>query len=147
ANKADTMIFLMAGEQLIGAKQNRVLNASLMIGSHTVLPIPVSCVEAGRWAYRSRHFGSHGTSSHYTLRHKMSKQVTKGYRARRTPSSDQGEVWSEVSRKLSAMGSHSATAALDQAYEDTRIRLDDMLGQVRVPEGCCGAVFAFGGRI
>jgi hypothetical protein len=147
SNKSDTMIFLMAGEQLIGAKQNRVLNASLMVGGRTVLPIPVSCVEAGRWAYRSPRFGSHGTSSHSLLRHKMSKQVTMSYRSAGTPSSDQGEVWNEVSRKLSAMGSHSPTAALDQAYEDTRVRLDDLLGQVRVPEGCCGAVFAFSGRI
>jgi hypothetical protein len=77
----------------------------------------------------------------------MSKSVAKSYRDAGRPSSDQGEVWSEVSRKLVAMGSHSATAALDQAYEDTRVRLDDLLGQVRVPEGCCGAVFAFGGRI
>jgi hypothetical protein len=147
SNKSDGMVFLMAGEQLVGAKQNRVLNASLMVAGHTVLPIPVSCVEAGRWAYRSRAFGSHGTSSHSHLRHKMSKSVTHAYRAGGKPSSDQGEVWTEVSRKLGAMGSHSDTAALAQAYEDTRVRLDDMLGQVRVPEGCCGAVFAFGGRV
>jgi hypothetical protein len=146
-NKSDGMVFLMAGEQLIGAKQNRVLNASIMVGGRTVLPIPVSCVEAGRWAYRSRSFGSHGTSSHSALRHKMSKSATAAYRAAGRPSSDQGEVWTEVSRKLAAMGSHSSTAALDQAYEDTRVRLDDMLGQMRVPEGCCGVVFALGGRI
>jgi hypothetical protein len=77
----------------------------------------------------------------------MSKSATAGYRAAGRPSSDQGEVWTEVSRKLGAMGSHSPTAALDQAYEDTRVRLDDLLGQVRVPDGCCGAVFAFGGQI
>jgi hypothetical protein len=147
ANKSDSMVFLMAGEQLIGAKQNRVLNASIMVGGHTVLPIPVSCVEAGRWAYRSRSFGSHGTSSHSALRHKMCKSVTQSYRLAARPASDQGEVWTEVSRKLGAMGSHSPTTALDQAYEDTRVRLDDLLGQVRLPEGCCGAVFAFGGRI
>jgi hypothetical protein len=147
SNKSESMVFLMAGEQLIGAKQNRVLNASIMVGGHTVLPIPVSCVEAGRWAYRSRSFGSHGTSSHSALRHKMSKSVTHSYRVAGRPSSDQGEVWDEVSRKLGAMGSDSPTAALNQAYEDTRVRLDDMLGRVRVPEGCCGAVFALGGKI
>src|SRR5262249_33858973 len=54
SNRADRMVFLMAGEQLIGAKQNRVLNASIMVGALTELPISVSCVEAGRWAYRSR---------------------------------------------------------------------------------------------
>src|SRR5262249_52735467 len=74
ANQADTLAFLMAGEQLVGAKQNRVLNASIMVAAKTTLPIPVSCVEAGRWAYRSRHFGSGGTTSHSYLRHQMAKQ-------------------------------------------------------------------------
>ncbi len=32
-NKGDTMAFLMAGEQLAGGKQNRVLNASIMVGA------------------------------------------------------------------------------------------------------------------
>ena len=45
-NKGDTMAFLMAGEQLAGGKQNRVLNASIMVGARTELPLPVSCVEA-----------------------------------------------------------------------------------------------------
>jgi hypothetical protein len=33
-NKGDKMLLLMAGEQLIGAKQNRVLNASIMVAAH-----------------------------------------------------------------------------------------------------------------
>ena len=60
-NKGDTMAFLMAGEQLAGGKQNRVLNASIMVGARTELPLPVSCVERGRWAYRSAQFGSTGS--------------------------------------------------------------------------------------
>jgi len=35
-NKGDKMLLLMAGEQLIGAKQNRVLNASIMVAAHNV---------------------------------------------------------------------------------------------------------------
>jgi hypothetical protein len=147
SNRADRMVFLMAGEQLIGSKQNRVLNASIMVAAHTDLPIPVSCVEAGRWAYRSRTFASGGSSSHSYLRAQMSKQVTHSYRAAGRPASDQGEVWREVDRKLAKMGSHSNSLALHQAYEDHQVRLSDVLGQLTVPEGCCGAVFAFGGRI
>src|SRR5262245_49563303 len=30
-NKGEELVFLMAGEQLVGAKQNRVLNASIMV--------------------------------------------------------------------------------------------------------------------
>jgi hypothetical protein len=46
-NKGDTAAFLMAGEQLAGGKQNRVLNASILVPAQSELPIPVSCVERG----------------------------------------------------------------------------------------------------
>jgi hypothetical protein len=146
-NKADQRVFLMAGEHLIGAKQNRVLNASILVAGKTELPIPVSCVEAGRWGYRSFKFSSGGSSSHSYLRAKMAKQVHGSYRAEGTPTSDQGEVWDEVSRKLHKMGSASPSSALHQAYEDQQNRLNDVLGQVKAPEGCSGAAFAFSGRI
>jgi hypothetical protein len=147
SNRADTLVFLMAGEQLVGAKQNRVLNASLMVDAHTDLPIPVSCVEAGRWGYRSRHFSSSGTSSHSHLRHKMAKQVTASYRSSGRPASDQGEVWQEVARKLDKMGSSSPSSALHQAYQDHMSRLGDVVGRLPAPEGCCGAAFAVRGRL
>jgi hypothetical protein len=147
ANKGDTMAFLMAGEQLSGGKQNRVLNASILIAAHSELPIPVSCVERGRWAYRSAQFGSAGSSSHSKLRRLMHTHATESYRREGKPSSRQGEVWQEVDRKLSETGSHSHTDMLQQAYEDTQVVLADVLQHLRVPEGACGAVFAYGGRI
>jgi hypothetical protein len=146
-NSAETFVFLMAGEQLIGAKQNRVLNASILVPAKTELPIPVSCVEAGRWAYRSRSFGSGGSSSHGKLRYMMHRQVTQSYTDSGTPSSVQEAVWDEVSRKLGAMGSVSPSAALDQVYQDQQTKLDNVFRDLHVPEGACGALFVVGGRI
>src|SRR5262249_1007423 len=48
-NKGPRPVFLMAGEHLAGGKQNRVLNASILVAGQAELPIPVSCVERGRW--------------------------------------------------------------------------------------------------
>jgi hypothetical protein len=146
-NRADTMVFLMAGEQLIGAKQNRVLNASVMAAARSELPIPVSCVEAGRWHYRSPKFLSGGTSSHGLLRKLLSQHAHDSYRTVGSPLSKQGEVWQEVARKLHGVGSASPSSALQQAYEDHAKRLTDLLGTVRVPEGCSGVAFALGGRV
>src|SRR5437762_1881099 len=42
-NRSDLMTFLMSGEQLIGAKQNRVLNVSVMVPARQEISIPVSC--------------------------------------------------------------------------------------------------------
>lgn len=146
-NKSDGRIFLMAGEQLIGAKQNRVLNTSIMVEGKTETAIPVSCVEQGRWGYRSKAFGSHGTTSHSTLRRKMTRSVSASYLACAAPRSDQGEVWDEVDRKLDAMGSTSMSCELEQTYLDTRPRLDSILGELPAPESCHGAVFVLHGRV
>lgn len=146
-NNGATRVLLIAGEQLVGAKQNRVLNASVMVAPRSVTKIPVSCVERGRWGYRSRMFGSSGSSSHYYLRRMMSKSVSRSYAICRSPRADQSEVWEEVDRKLDSMGSFSDSDALEQAYEDYHDRLSRMLAGVRVPEGCNGVVFAFDGRI
>ncbi len=147
ANKGDVMAFLMAGEHLAGGKQNRVLNASIMIAAHSELPIPVSCVERGRWGYRGSQFGSSGSSSHSKLRKMMHGHATESYRMHQTPSSKQGEVWQEVDRKLTEMGSHSTTSHLDAAYEDTRVVLDELVQRLRLPEGASGVVFAYEGQI
>lgn len=146
-NKSDSMVFLMAGEELIGAKQNRVLNVSLMVGAREEMPVPVSCVEAGRWRYHSRKFSSRGTSSHSRLRAQMASQATEGYRSGGRPSSRQGEVWQEVNDKLRRMKSVSGSAALHKIYEDYDERLRDITEKTSAPEDCCGVAFALGGRL
>jgi hypothetical protein len=148
-NRADRMVFLMAGEQVIGAKQNRVLNASLMVAPKSELLVPVSCVEAHRWHAHSGSlkFFSNLTSSHGALRKMMSGHAAEAYRREGSPSSVQDEVWQEVSRKLGAMGSVSPSAALSKAYEDHQGRLAEILARLQVPQGCQGAVYAVAGRL
>jgi hypothetical protein len=48
-NKGDIRVLFLEGEELIGAKQNRILNTSVLVAAHSKTKIPVSCVEAGRW--------------------------------------------------------------------------------------------------
>lgn len=146
-NHGGTMVFLMAGEQLIGAKQNRVLNASMMMPADSKLPVPVSCVEQGRWGYQSRRFRGAASSSHALLNKMVSRHCTEAYRDHGRPDSDQGDVWNEVSRKLRAMGSRSPSAALQQAYVDRDHDLSGAIARIRLPDDCQGAAFAFGGRL
>ena len=146
-NRGAERVFLMAGEQLVGAKQNRVLNCSLMVAARGEMEVPVSCVEAGRWRDQSPKFASPGTMSHGLLRKLMSQHTREGYERTGTPTSHQGAVWAEVGRKLGAMGSASPTSAVLKVYEDYQKRLADLLDRMRAPAGCHGAVFAIGGRV
>ena len=53
-NQGDSRVLFLEGEELRGAKQNRVLNTSVLVAAHSKTPIPVSCVEQGRWRYRTQ---------------------------------------------------------------------------------------------
>ena len=57
-NKSASKLLVVDGEELVGAKQNRIVNATFLIAGNTEIIIPVSCVEQGRWAYRSQKFAS-----------------------------------------------------------------------------------------
>jgi hypothetical protein len=146
-NKADRLVFLMAGELLVGCKQDRVINASIMMPAKDKLFIPATCVEAGRWSYRSRKFSSAGTSSHGFLRMMMSRQAAEHYKARGIPGSDQAAVWVEVARKMAKTRSGSFSGALQDMYKDYASRLEDVLAEISAPDGCHGAAFAVDGKI
>src|SRR5207253_5296333 len=103
-NKTDKLILFLEGEELRGAKQNRVLNTTVLVASKSKIKIPVSCVEQGRWRYTSRHFASGGTHCSPKLRHILKKTVLKSALEGGSHRSDQGEVWGEVSRQMASLG-------------------------------------------
>src|SRR5258707_852043 len=49
-NPLSTNVLLFEGEELVGAKQNRILERTILVPAHTKQPVPVNCVERGRWA-------------------------------------------------------------------------------------------------
>src|SRR5438876_245510 len=44
-NLADVPVLLLDGEELVGARQNRVLNTSILVKERSETVIPVSCTE------------------------------------------------------------------------------------------------------
>lgn len=47
-NKGQKAVLVLDGEELIGAKQNRVANTTVLISAGASVVLPVSCVERGR---------------------------------------------------------------------------------------------------
>jgi hypothetical protein len=114
---ADLPILFLEGEELRGAKQNRVLNTSVLAKALATTVIPVSCVEQRRWRYTSRHFGSAGSHASPRMRRVLKETVTRSSQAGHGHCSDQSAVWSEVSRQMGALGSHSPTMAMGDTYD------------------------------
>ena len=51
-NDSDNLLFISDGEAIVGAKQNRIAERSVIIKDHSDTVVPVYCVERGRWGYR-----------------------------------------------------------------------------------------------
>jgi hypothetical protein len=119
--KSDQNVLLMDGEELVGAKQNRVLNTTILIGPKSETIIPVSCVEQGRWSYRTKQFGSQSRTMSANLRKRKSETVNINLRRGRNFMSDQGVVWDEIEKKHERMSAlPSRTMAMADLYESHR---------------------------
>src|SRR5512142_1737990 len=42
-NRSDSMVLVLDGEEVVGGRQNRIVNASVLIGAHSEVPLPVTC--------------------------------------------------------------------------------------------------------
>jgi hypothetical protein len=145
-NRTDRRVLFLEGEELRGAKQNRVLNTSVLVAAGSKTSIPVSCVEQGRWHYRSRQFASGGHSSP-KLRHVLKKSVTESARAGRGHDSDQGSVWNEVGRQMKSLGACSPTGAMSDTMDFHRDRLAEFRERLKYVEGAAGVAAAVGGKV
>ena len=52
-NRSEKNLLILDGEELVGAKQNRIVNVTILIAAHATLTIPVTCVEQGRGRTRA----------------------------------------------------------------------------------------------
>ena len=67
-NQGKVPILILAGEEVVGTNQNRIVNATFLVAGQVSIEIPVSCVEAGRWHYRGKEFESEKLMSFPQLR-------------------------------------------------------------------------------
>ena len=140
-NPTDARVLLYDGEELVGAKQDRILNVTVLVEAGAKLPIPVSCVEQGRWRRTSSAFGSGDHISHSHLR-RMKAQAQAAQPLARGVA--QGEVWDEVRAKQSRMGVRSATAANRDTFVAHGERLRELEAAFLLQPGQCGAVLGLG---
>lgn len=143
-NHAGQPVFLLDGEELVGAKQNRVVNVSLLLPPNSTLDIPVSCVEAGRWSRRTPSFESAGRTHFARARARKAAQVSYSLAAGQSFRSDQSAVWDDIDVKAQRMQVDSRTSAMADIYESHAERLAGYRSAFPSTEGQIGAVFAIG---
>ena len=146
-NKGDIRVLFIEGEELVGAKQNRILNTSVLIAPKSTIRIPVSCVEQGRWHYKTRGFKLSGRTSPTSLRYALKKSVGDSATSGLGHRSDQRKVWSQVETYLANHDLPSQTRAMSKAFEGTEEMSSIYREKTRYVEGATGMAIAIGGKI
>ena len=146
-NSCDRPVLLLDGEEVLGAKQNRIVNLTVLAPAGKTIVIPVSCVEAGRWHGESREFSSAGRAHYAAGRARKAADVTESLNYSGTRRSDQSGLWADISAKAERMEAWSYTEAADAMYVKHRGSLDEYLAAFTVAEGQTGALFAINGEV
>jgi len=146
-NHSESLLLLLEGQELIGAKQNRVLNTTVLIKPKSKVTIPVSCVEAGRWHFRSREMEEARHFVPNELRYELKRGVYRSLKSKLGHRSDQGRVWDAVAYLRRGLGVISPTDALDAVYVAYEEELEEFRKDIDYVKGATGLAIAIDGRV
>ena len=110
-NTGKDEVFIMTGEIVTGAKQDR-MSASDVILPPTAKAVALSvyCVEQGRWQQRTHQFAAGRTAGTTMLRKTAAKR------------GEQGVIWSKVARKSRDAAVRSDTGTMQAVYDNRQIK-------------------------
>ena len=110
-NRGKRPALLLAGEIVVGGKQNRVVAEDVLLPpSSGPRQIAVYCVEQGRWAGSTKDFAAPGALAAPKLRSEL---------LARAP---QEQVWNEVSRSSSRVAAASPTASYQAVLDKPEVQ-------------------------
>ncbi len=145
-NKGDAAVLLIDGEELRGAKQNRILNTTILVAPKSRTKVPVSCVEHGRWSYQSRMFQESGNMMPREMRRGNVEKVSMSLVADGSFRSDQREVWDHVAKLACDLEVPSRTGAMRDVFEAKGADLDGYLKSFEPVPGQKGILAFIDGR-
>lgn len=143
-NPLESNVLLYDGEELLGAKQNRILNVTVLVAAQGETRIPVSCVEQGRWHARSAFFGAARHAAYPELRRRKAERLSASPLAR---GAAQSEVWDALSEKAGRLDVHSPTGAQSDVFEAHERDLGSLRKAFPLQPGQSGALLCLDGRV
>ncbi len=144
-NLTNDTIFIMAGELVQGGKQDRVIGQNFLLPpGKDFVPLPVFCVEHGRWTYKEndgKGFDKHNSFTANSVRGKALKDA------------DQSAVWAQVSEITTANKSDTSTGSFNTLYNNEKFMSElnaykeYFKTAFKDMEGCIGFAGISGNRI
>jgi hypothetical protein len=141
ANPLATDVLLYDGAEVVGAKQNRILNVSVLVAAGSTLRIPVSCTEEGRWHSVSSSFAPARHIANSELRRRKAIALSA---VPLTLGAAQQDVWKSVREQATRMGAVSPTGAHRDLFLARERELAALEPAFTAEPGQCGAVLGLG---
>lgn len=171
-NNASIPLVLIDGDEIVGAKQNRIMNRSLIIQPKSTMPVSVSCTEQGRW-----HYGRSGIdyingmnynrvefdstihedfdeSDDLGIENFHCSDFAADFSTRSNKSRAlfenrdcQSTVWNSINELENKTSFKSRTSALNDNYVHHRVKHNEYLRNFRIEYGQSGAIFIIDGQI
>lgn len=145
-NRSGENILMLDGEELIGTKQKRVLNTTMLIPAHSVIAIPVCCVERRRWYYQGRGVMS---KDRVLLKRNMavneSIPVTESF-----PSHEKAKTrnfWDIASKEATPDHVDEPTRIIDSPHEDDPETIDEDAKHFTVEQNQVGILVMSNNRV
>jgi hypothetical protein len=146
-NTGKKPVLILDGEELIGAKQNRTANVTILAPAGKTIRIPVTCVEAGRWSDSGSNFEPSDQMHFYEGRKTKMASVHESMQNRGSRAANQGQVWADIDDKCESLAVEAPTQAMADVYAAHSTRVDDYVGAFGAGSEQVGAVFAIGNKI
>lgn len=146
-NTGDAPVLLLDGEELAGAKQNRVLNTTILLRERSETVIPVSCTEHGRWHYRTGQFHDSDVIAARMVRANKARTVSYSLRNERSYRSDQGQVWDDIATMSNTVGVNSETGAMRDVYLSQEADLGEYMRAFTLVDKQKGLLVLMGGKV
>ncbi|HEY0830897.1 MAG TPA: DUF6569 family protein [Candidatus Dormibacteraeota bacterium] len=147
-NRANQPVLLVEGEVLLGMKQTRVLNITILVPAQTVLRVPVSCVESGRWrAVSTEATGKAPVHLAPSVRGAKTVTVARSMRSARTFVSDQPAVWAGVDRVLDGNGADAPSRSYADLVAQDPTAFTDVAKAIKPAPGQVGLLALVGGQV
>ena len=131
-NLSDKFVFFMDGDMLVGAKQNRVLNTSVLLAPNSKVNLPVSCVQQGRWDRTHSWFKESDYIAPQKLRADKAQEVNFSLKSIGVVKADQGQVWENVEEYATLFCIKSPTQDLNEVYDQKKSDVDSFISSFKL---------------
>jgi len=146
-NKSSKFIIGFRGDILVGGKQNRTLFTTIIIAPNSENIIPVSCVEAGRWSWKTRTMRQSLRVPQLMKMENLLMELSIPSRSELTRASVkhmiQSKTWKNVDLRMHNLGVISETSDIVEVVSK------QVKGEVEIniPENANGVICVYDGKI